>query len=81
MGGPYRTHGEPRYFNLKLSDKRHFVKACCILKDDIKLDLRVMKSENMDWIQVGQRVQWRTVVSTVLHLDFRKNMEFLKQLN
>jgi hypothetical protein len=61
MGGPYSTHGEPRYFNLKSLDKKHLVKACSILKDNIKPDLREMKSENIDRIQLAQRVQWRTV--------------------
>jgi hypothetical protein len=81
MSGPYSTHGEPRYFNLKFSDKRHLVKACSILKDNIKLDLLEMESENMEWIQLSQRVQWPTVVNTVLHLHFHKNREFLQQLN
>jgi hypothetical protein len=42
-------------------------------EDNIKLNLREIRWEGVDWINLTQdRVQWRAVVNTVLKLGFYK---------
>jgi hypothetical protein len=37
--------------------------------DNIKIDLREIGCDGMDWIDLGQdRVQWRALVNTVMNL-------------
>jgi hypothetical protein len=38
-------------------------------KDNIKMDLREMGLEGLDWIHLAQdRVQWRDLVNTIMNL-------------
>jgi hypothetical protein len=45
----------------------------CRWEDNIKMDLRKMGIDGMNWIQLAQdRVQWRALVNTVMNLRFHK---------
>jgi hypothetical protein len=44
-------------------------KPCCKLENDIRMDLREIGWEAVDWIHLAQdRDQWRALVSTVMNL-------------
>jgi hypothetical protein len=75
MGGTCRGNGEVRNEHEilagKLEEKRPRVRLVRRLKDSIKVNLKEIASEDMDWIHVAQdKVQWRTVVNTVMNFRF-----------
>jgi hypothetical protein len=46
---------------------------------NIKMDLRELESDGMDWIYLAQnRDQWRSLVSTVMNLRFHKMLGILE---
>jgi hypothetical protein len=47
----------------------HWEDVRCRWEDNIKMDLREIEIEGMNWIQLAQdTVQWRACVSTVINL-------------
>jgi hypothetical protein len=53
----------------KSEGKRPLGKPRCRLEDGIKLDLREIGWEGVEWIQLAQdRDQWRSIVNTVMNL-------------
>jgi hypothetical protein len=50
--------------------KKPLVRPRCRWKDNIKLDLREIGIDGVNWIQLAQaRVQWRASVNTVMNLQ------------
>jgi hypothetical protein len=73
MGGACRKNGEKRkaYRILvgKPEGKRPLGRPRCRWVDNIKMDLREISWDGMDWIDVAQdRDQWRALVNTVMNL-------------
>jgi hypothetical protein len=51
--------------------KRPLGRQRCRCVDNIKMDLREIKLDCMDWTDLAQdRDQWRALVSTVMNLQF-----------
>jgi hypothetical protein len=73
MGGACSTHGEKRnaYRILagKPERKRPLGRPRRRWEDNIRMDLREIGWDGMDWIDLPQdRDQWRAVVTTVMNL-------------
>jgi hypothetical protein len=55
----------------KLEGKRPIGRPRCRWKDNIKIELREIGREGMDWMHLAQdRNQWRTFGNTVMKLRF-----------
>jgi hypothetical protein len=53
----------------KPEGKRPLVRPRCRCVDNIKIDIREIGWENVDWIDLAQdRGQWRALVNTVMNL-------------
>jgi hypothetical protein len=58
----------------KPEGKRPLGRPRCRRADNIKIDLREIRWDGMDWIDVAQdRDQWRTLVETVMNLRVPQN--------
>jgi hypothetical protein len=73
VGGTCGTHGEGRGVYRVLvgrpESKRPLGKPRHRWEDTIKLDLREIRIDGENWIQLTQdRVQWRAFVNTVMNL-------------
>jgi hypothetical protein len=54
----------------KPEGKRPLGRPRCRWVENIKMDLRVIKWDGMDWIDVAQdRDQWRALVNTVMNFQ------------
>jgi hypothetical protein len=73
MGGACSTNGKKRnayrIFVVKPEGKRPLGRPRRRWVDDIKMDLREIRWDGVDWIDMAQdRDQWRALVNTVLNL-------------
>jgi hypothetical protein len=73
MGSAFRTNGETRnaYWILveKPEGKRLLGRPRCRWVDNIKTDLKEIRWDGMNWIDLAQdRDQWRALVNTVMNL-------------
>jgi hypothetical protein len=73
MGRACSTDGEKRnvyrILVVKSEGKRPLGRPRCRWVDTIKIDLREMGLDGMDWIDLAQdRDQWRALVNTVMNL-------------
>jgi hypothetical protein len=63
MGGVYRV------LDGRLKGKRPLGKPRRMWEDNIKMDLRKIRIDGANWIQLAQdRVQWQACVNTVMNL-------------
>jgi hypothetical protein len=73
MGRTYNTNGAKgnayRILMGKPEGKRPLGRTKCRCVNNIKMDLREIGSDGMDWIDLAQdRDQWRALVNTVMNL-------------
>jgi hypothetical protein len=55
----------------KREEKRPLGRPRCRWKDNIRMDLREIEWEDVDWMHVAQdRDQWRALVNAVMNLRF-----------
>jgi hypothetical protein len=55
----------------KLEGKRILGRHRCRWEDNIKMDLKEVECEGMDWIELAQdRDRWLALVSAVMNLQF-----------
>jgi hypothetical protein len=71
-GGTCRTHGRDgntyKIVMRKPEGKRPHGKTRRMLEHDIRMDLREVGSEGVEWLHLAQdRDQWRAVVNTVVN--------------
>jgi hypothetical protein len=81
MGKVYSTHGDKRnacrVLMGKLDGKRPRRRSKRKREDNIKMDLREIRCDDMVWIRLTQdRDQWQAVVNTVM--NFRVSITYLK---
>jgi hypothetical protein len=76
VGGTCSTHGEGREIYRVLvgrsEGKRPLGRLRSRWEDNIKMDLREIRIDGSNWIQLAQdRVQWQTFVNTIMDLRVR----------
>jgi hypothetical protein len=77
MGRACSTNGEKKNAYRILVGKPEGKRPLGILRrrwvDNIKIDLREIEWDDMDWIDLAaDRDQWRALVNTVMNLGFQK---------
>jgi hypothetical protein len=69
MGRACSMNGEKRILVGKPEGKRPLGRLRCRSVDNMKIDLREMGCDGMDWIDLAQdRVQWKALVNMVMNL-------------
>jgi hypothetical protein len=68
MGKACNSHTEHRIFVGETKGRRPLGRPRCKWKDNIEMDVRDIKWDDIDWFDLAQiRKQWRTYVSTVVN--------------
>jgi hypothetical protein len=73
MGWAFGTNGRDEKYNILAAESEGkrppLRRPTRRWKDNIRMDLREMMREHVDWIHLPQdRMQWRTLVNTVTNL-------------
>jgi hypothetical protein len=66
MGDAFISHGGRWKTGKNLNKKRPLLRSRLTRKDNIKLDLKEIAFRCMDWINLSQMYQWRTLTNTVM---------------